>query len=81
MSRALRPHQSKILLIWLAILPVTHALAAQEATTRIPGVEGTWVIPPEAAMVAPYRGREALWLRYGLRPYREDVAFLETAAA
>jgi hypothetical protein len=53
------------------------SLDAQTATRELPGAEGEWVLPPGATLIAPYRGREALWVRGGPRPYRQDIQFLE----
>jgi hypothetical protein len=64
-------------IVMLAVPLVAGSLAAQERTRSLPGVDGEWVLPHEATLVAPYRGREALWLRSGPRPFRQDVAFLE----
>lgn len=65
----------RMLLLTLVVL--VEPLGAQTATQRLPGTEGEWVLPPDATLIAPYRGREALWVRGGPRPYRQDVEFLE----
>lgn len=52
------------------------SLAAQEVAWEVPGATGEWVLHEES-LIAPYLGRQALWLRSGQRPYRRDVAFLE----
>jgi hypothetical protein len=63
--------------IVLAFPLLAGALSAQDMTQHIPGAEGEWMLPPEATLVAPYKGRAALWIRSGPRPLRSDVAFLE----
>jgi hypothetical protein len=66
--------RSRVLLL-LAALP--GPLAAQVPTQRVPGADGGWVLPPGATLIAPYRGREALWVRRGPRPFRRDIEFTE----
>jgi hypothetical protein len=65
---------SRVLLL-LAVF--AGSLEAQTSTQRLSGTDGEWVLPPSVTLIAPYRGREALWLRRGPRPYRQDIEFLE----
>jgi hypothetical protein len=69
----------------LAVLVVPGGAESQEAgtgprtviTPGFAGGEGEWVLPTESTMMAPYFGREALWVRNGQRPYRSDIDFVE----
>jgi hypothetical protein len=69
----------------LTALAAASSAVSQEAGTALrtvsapgfAGGEGEWVLPTEATMVAPFQGREALWVRNGQRPYRSDVVFVE----
>lgn len=67
----MRQHWSSLLLLAITAGP----LEAQTSNQRLPGVDGEWVLPPGATLIAPYRGREALWVRAGHRPYRHDIEF------